>query len=443
VIDLNLAAILAAPLRARSEVIGAIYLDNRFRESGFTQTHKGLLEVVADQAAIAIENARLIEDNRRKAIELEKAAKEVAELNSALRAKVERQDRELEEVRAQLGASLKPLKHDYPSIITRSPRMHEVLSVIDRVVDIDAPLHIEGESGTGKELIARAVHDLGIRKQKPFVAQNCAAVPFELMESEFFGHVRGAFTGADRDKQGLFEVANGGTLFLDEIGEMHLDLQSKFLRVLQSGELRRVGDKGSRKVDVRIVSATNKDLRKLCRESKFREDLYYRIVVIHVKLPALRERMEDIPLLVDRFLARIAERTRQPRRQASEEALAALNRYPWPGNVRQLQNEVERAVALSTEVIRPEHFSREVREGLSPLGGPADGDTVEWKTLNLKDIVREASDKVEARAITEALRRAKTKSEAAQLLGVSRPTLDAKIERYEIPWKRGGGVSDA
>ncbi|MHC4829980.1 MAG: sigma 54-interacting transcriptional regulator [Planctomycetota bacterium] len=434
VIGLNLAAILCVPLRARKDVIGALYLDNRFRSSGFTHSHQRLAEVVADQAAIAIENNRLFIDNLQKQKELEAAHRELEELNKALKAKVAQQGRELDDVRHQLIRREPPkLKHRYDKIITRSPRMDEVLRVIDRVVEHDAFVHVQGESGTGKELIARAIHDNSPRKGL-FIAQNCAAVPTQLMESLFFGYQRGAFTGANQDKPGLFEMADGGTLFLDEIGEMVPELQSKFLRVLQSGEIRRVGAKNTRQVNVRVISATNRDLAQLVRDGEFREDLYYRIVVIHVKLPPLRDRPEDIPLLVEHFLAEIAERTGRPKKSVGPEPLEVLLRYDWAGNVRQLQNELERAVALSGDEITDEHFSRDVREGRSSLRSLPQ--TRALDTLDLKELVRDAQIEVERAAIEEALRQARTKSDAAKLLGVSRPTLDAKIDKYSIVWRR-------
>jgi transcriptional regulator with GAF, ATPase, and Fis domain len=441
VVDMNLAAILAAPLRARDGVIGAIYLDHRFRADGFTAGHLALLEVVADQAAVAVENARLFEENLAKQEELARANRELEELSAGLREKVASQVEELNDMRRiveERGRAA--LTHGYPDIVTRSPKMLEVLGVVDRVTSSSVPVLIQGESGTGKELVARALHFNGPRKARSFVAQNCAAVPGPLMESEFFGHVRGAFTGADRDKPGLFELADQGTIFLDEIGEMDFDLQSKLLRVLQNGELRRVGAKEPRKVDVRLVSASNRDLQALCREGKFRTDLYYRIAVVHIDLPPLRERREDVPLLAQHFLERSLRRRAAPgrpepaRREFAPEALQILARYHWPGNVRELENEVERALALSSGRIEAEHLSPHVRDP-KPARGPAAAPAAPGgaDTLDLRELVNRATEDVERRAIGEALRRTSWKKiEAAALLGVSRPTLDAKIEKYGL-----------
>jgi transcriptional regulator with PAS, ATPase and Fis domain len=256
------------------------------------------------------------------------------------------------------------------------------------------------------------------------------------MESEFFGYVRGAFTGAHADKMGLFEVADGGTLFLDEIGDMDLDMQTKLLRVLQDGVLRRVGSKDFKKVDVRIVSATNRDLLALMKEGKFREDLYYRMNVINLNLPPIRERPEDVPLLVDHFLKVQAKQSGQSR-TISNEALDLLLRHGWPGNVREIENEIMRACALSTTAIAPEHLSRSVVESAqAPAAEAARGSHLRSFTLagkSLKELVAAATDEIERDAITEVLQHTSyKKSKSASILGISRPTLDAKIDKYGL-----------
>jgi transcriptional regulator with PAS, ATPase and Fis domain len=257
------------------------------------------------------------------------------------------------------------------------------------------------------------------------------------MESEFFGYVRGAFTGATSDKQGLFEVADGGTLFLDEIGDMDLDMQTKLLRVLQDGVLRRVGSKEFKRVDVRLVSATNRDLLGLIKEGRFREDLYYRLNVINVVLPPLRERKEDVPLLAEHFLAREAKQSGHPQKLLSGEALDLLLRYDWPGNVREFENEIARASAMSKERIDASHVSKTVVEGaLEPSAGTATGVKIRSLALagrTLKELVAAEVDEIERLAITEVLKRCRyKKSKAAQILGISRPTLDAKIDKYGL-----------
>ncbi|MGE5105117.1 MAG: sigma 54-interacting transcriptional regulator [Betaproteobacteria bacterium] len=239
------------------------------------------------------------------------------------------------------------------AIITRSPRMEDLLRQAKLVADSDASVLIFGESGTGKELLARAIHQASRRSDKPFVAVNCGAIPGDLLESELFGHARGAFTGAVQAHKGLFQAADGGTLFLDEIGDMPLPLQVKLLRVLQEGEVRPVGATQAIPVDVRMISATHRDLDAQREQGQFREDLYYRLNVVSLKLPSLAERREDIPLLAAHFLRRLAERYRKPAPSLAPDAMALLVAAPWPGNVRQLLNLLEQAVALATTPVIP------------------------------------------------------------------------------------------
>jgi two-component system response regulator GlrR len=238
-------------------------------------------------------------------------------------------------------------------IITRSPRMEDLLRQAKLVADSDASVLIYGESGTGKELLARAIHRASPRRDQPFVAVNCGAIPEPLLESELFGHARGAFSGAVQAHKGLFQAADGGTIFLDEIGDMPLALQVKLLRVLQEGEVRPVGSTQAVPVDVRVISATHRDLDAQMAAGQFREDLYYRLNVVSLKLPALADRREDIPLLATHFLRRLAERYKRPVPTLAPDAMALLISAPWPGNVRQLLNLIEQAVALSTTTVVP------------------------------------------------------------------------------------------
>jgi two-component system response regulator GlrR len=238
-------------------------------------------------------------------------------------------------------------------IITRSPRMDDLLRQAKLVADSDASVLVFGESGTGKELLARAIHQASRRRDKPFVAVNCGAIPGDLLESELFGHARGAFTGAVQAHKGLFQAADGGTLFLDEIGDMPLPLQVKLLRVLQEGEVRPVGSTQAIPVDVRVISATHRDLDSQREQGLFREDLYYRLNVVSLKLPSLAERREDIPLLAVHILRRLAERYRKPPPTLAPDAMALLVAAPWPGNVRQLINLLEQAVALTPTAVIP------------------------------------------------------------------------------------------
>ena len=248
-------------------------------------------------------------------------------------------------------------------MIGASPAMRTTFALLDKIVPSDVSVLIQGDTGTGKELVARALHDFGPRKGKPFLAENCAAVPADLLESELFGHKRGSFTGAHVDRAGHFVAADKGTVFLDEIGDMPTSMQSKLLRVLQEGEVRPVGSNKVTKVDVRIVAATNKDLRAMCRAGTFREDLYFRLNVVTVHLPPLRERKGDVRLLVSFFVDKIGKEMGRTTR-VTDEALALLEAWRWPGNVRELENEIRRAVALSNGVVGPQDVSPALRQAV-------------------------------------------------------------------------------
>ena len=404
VADLKLRSVICFPLKTRGEVLGVIYLDNRFQAGTFGDRETRILEMFADQASIALLNARLFGNPASDDRDAETpptpppADERTAEMTKLLEQTSIVQERQT--------------KFAYREIIANSPAMIETLGRLDRIIPSEAPVLIRGESGTGKELVARAIHDYGPRKDKPFVSENCAAIPETLLESELFGYKKGAFTGADRNKDGLFQQADGGTLFLDEIGDMPANLQTKMLRALERGEVRPVGSGQTVKVDVRIISATNQDLEKMIQEKTFREDLYYRLNVFAVELPPLRDRWEDIPLLVSHFLEE-ATPDDAPPRPVSDEAMLAMMLYPWPGNIRELRNEVLRAVTLSGDAIDANDLS----ETLRPLKRP------------LKQIVQD----VERRVIAQVLARTRwKKSEAARLLGISRPTLDARIEAHGL-----------
>ncbi|MCE9584147.1 MAG: sigma 54-interacting transcriptional regulator [Planctomycetes bacterium] len=431
VTELKLRSLLCVPLRGRDRVLGCFYIDNRFEEGLFTETHQRLLEAFGDQASVAIENARLWEENQKRLEELRTSKEQVEKLNKLLEEKVERQKTELTEVKADLNRSLQKLelKYNYSNIIGRNAAMQEVFRLIDRVTDTNVPVLIQGESGTGKELVARAIHFNGARKATRFVSENCAAITETLLESELFGHVRGAFTGATSDRKGLFELADGGTLFLDEIGDMSLEMQKKLLRTLQSGELRRVGGKDTIHVDVRLISASNKELKGLIKEGLFREDLFYRLNVVTITLPPLRERRDDVPLLVDHILGSLAKESGLPRPTVEEEAMRLLASYNWPGNIRELENELRRLGAMSADshitgaMLKPEIRQTEPRRSLAPaLGGK-----------QLKDVVKEVTEAVEKEAIVQVLKETGwVKTEASRVLGISRVTLDAKIEAYGL-----------
>jgi two-component system response regulator PilR (NtrC family) len=254
--------------------------------------------------------------------------------------------------------------HEFCNIIGRSNAMLDLFKMIETIARTNSTVLITGESGTGKDLVARAVHYNSLRREHPFVALNCGGLPETLLESELFGHMRGAFTGADTNKKGLIEVAERGTIFLDEIGEMTQTMQVKLLRVLQDRRFRRLGGTDEVQADIRVIAATNQDLQKMVAEGRFREDLYYRINVIQVHLPPLRDRREDVPLLADHFLSKYAHGIEKPVRGISHEAQALLMAYHWPGNVRELENVIERAVALEpTPLVLPESLPGQVRSG--------------------------------------------------------------------------------
>jgi len=289
-----------------------------------------------------------------------------------------------------------------------------------KVLDGDTTVLLTGETGTGKELFARLIHDNGRRRTKNFVAQNCGALPESLLESELFGHARGAFTGATAERRGLFEEAHGGTIFLDEVGEMSPAMQLRLLRVLQEGELRRVGETVTRRVDVRVIAATNADLEAEAIAGTFRKDLFYRLNVFPIDLPPLRERAGDIPALAEHFLAMYRTRARRAVPSISPEAMARLRAYPFPGNVRELENEIERAVALANpgEAISPEHLSERVRGDRPAVGTPA--------TLN------DAIEHLKRRMIEDALRECGSKTRAAERLGLTRQSLQQMLRRRKI-----------
>jgi transcriptional regulator with GAF, ATPase, and Fis domain len=434
IVDMRLRSILCVPVRGPAHTTGSIYLDNRFERGVFSERHIPLLKAFADQAAVAIWNASLHAENEARLEALTTAKAEVEELNRILADRVAQTSAELMEVKEHVLREREeaPLKYSYRNILGTSRAMRDVFLLLDKVTDSDVPVLVQGESGTGKELVARALHFNGARKAGPFVSENCAAIPETLLESELFGYQKGAFTGATSDRKGLFEAANGGTIFLDEIGDMPLDMQKKLLRVLQEREVRRVGGNRAIPIDVRVVAASNQDLRKACAEGRFREDLYFRLAVITVDLPPLRDRREDIPLLVEHFLGTFAQEAGVAPLSISDDAMRALVAYHWPGNVRELRNEVQRAAALSDRVIVPLILSpnlagaRSKNPAIQDLGRKA-----------LREMVREVTEELERAVIEEALRRSQgRKARAARLLGVSRPTLDAKIEAYHIDLRR-------
>ncbi len=360
----------------------------------------------------AVERYRLVKENQRLIEELKEANRRLEEENILLHREAEKH-------------------YEFENIIGQSEAMQEVFRLMRKVIPTDTTVLITGETGTGKELIARAIHYNGPRKHKLFVTQNCAALPDTLLESELFGHTRGAFTGAVTDKKGLFEIADGGTIFLDEIGDTSPAFQQRLLRVLQEGEIRPLGAAKTIKVNVRVISATNRDLYSLVRAGKFREDLYYRLNVFQINVPPLRERREDIPLLAEHFLKKYRRKLKKNIPGIDREAMKVLLTAPFPGNVRELENEIERAVTLADEgkPLTADLFSLRIQPGsagtpLVPLEG------------SLKEIV----ESIERQLILEKLNEFRGNiTHAARALGLSRVGLQKKIKRYNLRGPKHSG----
>ena len=394
--------LLCAPLRTRHGIIGVIELRNK-RAGRFTEEDLTVLEALSGPVAIAIENAQLYHQVRQSEALLKE---EVATLQKEM-----------------------AHRQQFAEIIGNGPAMSRIFALMESAIPTPITVLLQGETGTGKELIARAIHYNGPRKDRPFVTVNCGALQDTLLESELFGHKKGSFTGATADKAGLFEVAHGGTIFLDEIGETSPAFQVKLLRVLQEGEIQRVGETHQRKVDVRVISATNRDLeeeiKKEAKEERFREDLYYRLNVFPIVVPPLRERREDISLLVSHFLTRSNEKMGKRLKNAPQDTLRYLTHYSWPGNVRELENELERAVALTPQGtgISPEYLSEKITaQGSLRVSLP-----VETQSL------KEAKEAFEKEYVAEILRQHQSNAaQTAKVLGLSRQMLQRKIKGYDL-----------
>jgi transcriptional regulator with GAF, ATPase, and Fis domain len=428
--DLRLRSVLCTPVWREGRVGGVLYVDNRLQHALFREPDLDLLALFADQASIALATQQRIEALRERTRTLEHSQRQVELLNEQLGRKVRDRDKELALVRTELAQERG--RYDYSAIVGASEGMRRVFRQLDAIIDSELSVLIHGESGTGKELIARAVHFNGLRADKPFISENCAALPDSLLESELFGYVKGAFTGAYKNKKGLFEQASGGTLFLDEIGDMSPEMQKKLLRVLQEGEVRPVGSDQRIPVDVRLVAASHRDLEALVRAGQFREDLFYRIHVLPIRLPPLRERREDIPRLVEHLLARAAREAGKLAPLVPQEVMAALVAYDWPGNVRELENEMRRLVVLAREHIEPEQLSKTVRTR-APVqrGGEMAAEGTD---------IRSAVADLERRSIEAALLAAGgNKSRAASELGISRFALQRKLDKYGLAAKEEAG----
>jgi transcriptional regulator with GAF, ATPase, and Fis domain/tetratricopeptide (TPR) repeat protein len=399
--SLALRSILCVPLKLPGERQGALYIDNDQHSAVFDETDAARVSSLADQAAVAITGLR--------------RSAEIEALNHRLSERVEFQSDELERTRTLLRR--KGRVAPVGGIVGESEAMQRVFALVEKLAPTDLPVLVTGPTGSGKDLVAQALHHRSRRADGPLVVENVAALPANLLESELFGHVRGAFTGADRDRPGLFAEADGGTFFLDEIGELPMNLQVKLLRVIESGEVRPVGGRRSTKVDVRIVAATNRDLLQCMRDETFREDLYYRLNAAEVRLPALADRIEDIPLLAQHFLDLLNEKHGTSKRFEGD-VLAALVGRAWPGQVRELSNEVARLYFLSEESISDAEMVRVVAEE-SSASDPMPS------SLRLEDVERAAI----LRALSASGQR---KDKAAKMLGISRAGLYAKMKRLDV-----------
>jgi Nif-specific regulatory protein len=396
--NLDIRSMICVPLKTRKGVIGVLYALNK-QVAEFTSKDMRLLEILSGTIAVSIENARLYGEMKQYASSLEK---------ENLRLKSECQ-----------------MRFNLQGIIGSSAAMQRVFTMLKKVIGTDTTVLIHGETGTGKELFAKVIHYNGPMKDKPFVTENCGALSESLLESELFGHVKGAFTGAIADKKGLFELAEGGTVFLDEISDMPHTMQTKLLRVLQEGQIRPVGGSQYRQVNFRLISSSNRDLYKEVKKGVFRKDLFYRIQVFPIVLPPLRERKEDIPLLTMHFFEQFAAKLDRSAARLTPDALEILMQFDWPGNVRELENEIERALTLAGDdgEIKEEYLSERIK-GSADHGVSSDQDPV---------TIQEATARVERKMVTDELRRTGgNRSQAARILGLTRQGLLNKIARYEI-----------
>jgi serine/threonine-protein kinase PknK len=438
--QMMLESVACVPILAPSgEAIGALYVETRLRRGSHFERELPLLSAFADQVAIALENARLIRENTARADELALANQHLEEARERLEEALGDRTAQLRRTRQKLRDARETLygHFGYQGLVGTSAAMRRVYALIDRLKDTDVPVLITGESGTGKEMVARAVHASSKRQSAKFLGVNCGAIPENLLESELFGHVKGAFTGADRDRKGLFREAEGGSILLDEVGETPKKMQAGLLRVLQEKTVRPVGGASEDPVDVRVMFATNRDLKQLVESGRFREDLYYRIQVVEVRLPSLRERLDDIPQLVDHFLGIFAARYRRERKVVSRDALRRLSEYDWPGNVRQLENVLLNAWVMSDE---SELLAEDIELGddwapparsLSAAAASAVAGGAE-ATPGKKGTVSEHR-RDERERIIEALRSCNwNRVRAAELSGIPRRTFYRRLREYGI-----------
>ena len=396
--ELATRSMICVPLRTPKAIIGVLYAINKL-EGIFTAKDSRLMEIMSVTLAMAIENAKNYGD-------LKQYANSLEQQNRRLMSEVQQ-------------------RFEVQGLIASSAPMRRLFSLMEKVIHVNTTVLIQGETGTGKELIAKVIHYNGPRRDKPFVAENCGALSENLLESELFGHVKGAFTGAVADKKGIFEMADGGTVLLDEIGEMPPSMQVKLLRVLQEGQFRPVGASHFLKVNVRIIACTNRNLEDEMARGQFREDLYYRINVFPLTIPPLRERKEDIPILAAHFLGEFAKKFKRAAPRLTATALELISSFDWPGNVRELQNEMERALTLagSDQEISEKYLSGKVFDPMDNTSSNFDS----------SGTLQEVTERIEKQMVNEALETAGgNRSQASKLLGITRQGLLNKIKRYGI-----------
>lgn len=416
-------------ISAEGEFLGSVvaysFVEKEISAEMKAKTKEALvaLGLDAESAQQAISQVKVLSDAQKKYFHelVDLVAQEIVTFHTEISKREER----ISALNNQLGT-----RYSYDSMIGKSKPMQELYALLDKIKNSESTVLIQGENGTGKELIARAIHYNSPRKDSQFVTVNCSAFNENLLDSELFGHVKGAFTGAIKDKKGVFEVADKGTLFLDEIGDMPPAMQVKLLRVLQQGTLTPVGGTEQKKVDVRVVAATNKDLKEMVEEGLFREDLYYRINVINLVVPPLRDRKEDIPILIDHFLSRGCKEKNLPLKSFAKRTMEKIFDYPFPGNIRELENEVERLIVLSGDDIRipAEILSQRIRDH---------GERTKVQGVRVSGKLKDSLEELEKTMIREGLRRTNwNKSRLAKELGISRAGLIMKVEKYNLDKRR-------
>lgn len=405
-------SMIAVPLKTKEKTIGVLEVINK-KKGSFDKKDMNFLVTLAPIIAMALDNARMY-------TELDSAYKELQLIDKGKDDLIKQTKNEVAHLRKEVEG-----RYRFDRIIGNSQPMLEVFKLCERVIDSEITVLIEGETGTGKELIARTIHYNGPRKNRPFVIQNCGGVPDTLLSSELFGHKKGAYTGAFTDKKGLFQTGHGGTVFLDEVADMSPAMQTSLLRILQEGEVKPLGSNQTIKVDIRVVSATNKNLENEVKEGRFREDLFYRLRVFAIKLPPLRKRVADIPDLADYFVRKFNKKSNSSIKGLSRKAMECLTAYVFPGNVRELENEIERAMAMAEngKTIKITNLSEKIHKG--PLANTSG--------FKLQGTLKETVEAMEISVLSQALEKHHSnKTRTANELGLSRYGLSKKIQRYGL-----------